>query len=341
MLRKISMGLYFVLPLVSLHAQNDSTQKGITTISGFADTYYRYNLPDVSGKNNNFTSFTNSKNSFELGMLSLKAEHNIGRVSATADIGFGKKAQEFSYNDVGSLATIKQLFFCYAPTSKIKITMGKWFTHVGYEVVDATGNRNYSMSYGFSYGPFFHTGIKADFALGEKTSLIFGISDPSDFTGTVSPVKFVLAQLSTSTKKEQLKGYLNFQSGGGITQYNLVTIAKLTEKWNAVYDGSIQTTQFAEGASNWMSQAFYLNYDPSKFLGLTLRQDYFGDRKINPLSINGKISATTLSANIKVSKLTIIPEIRMDYASEPVFSKGNGNFTNNAESFILAVVYKL
>ena len=39
--------------------------------------------------------------------------------------------------------------------------MGKWATHVGYELVDAYLNRNYSMEYMFSYGPFFSYRLKS------------------------------------------------------------------------------------------------------------------------------------------------------------------------------------
>lgn len=340
MLRNFLAVLCSLLSL-SLIAQNDTSKKGTTIISGFADAYYRYSIPDAAGNFNNYTSFTNSQNSFELGMLSVKAEHNIGKVSATADIGFGKKAQEFSYNDAGSLTTLKQLYVSYAPSSTIKFTMGKWATHVGYEVVDATGNRNYSMSYGFSYGPFFHTGIKAELALGGKTALMLGVADPTDFTGTISPVKFVLAQLSSASKNDQIKAYVNFQAGGGITHFNLVTTATISSTLSVAYDGSIQSAKFSDAISNWESHALYLNYDPSNQFGFTLRQDFFNDRKINSLNIGGKIYATTLSANIKVYKLTIIPEIRMENANQLAFSKGNGNFTNNACSFILAAVYKL
>ncbi len=341
MLRKFSTVVYCSFMSSLIYAQNDSTKKGITSITGFADTYYRYSLPDASGSNNNLTSFTNSHNSFELGMISLKADHSFGKVAATADIGFGKRAQEFSYNDAGSIATIKQLYFSYSPISAVKLTMGKWGTHIGYEVVDPIGNRNYSMSYGFSYGPFFHTGIKADITLGGKTALMIGVADPTDFTGTSSPVKFALAQFSTASKNDQLKVYLNFQAGGGITQFNLVSTAALSHKLSAAYDGSIQISTFAQGNTSWVCHAIYLNYDPTNHLGFTIRQDYFSDRKINPLNNSDKIFATTLSANFKLAKLTIIPEWRIDNSNQSVFSKNNDTYSKTACSFILAAIFKL
>lgn len=340
MLRKIFTLTFLVIAVTKLSAQKDSPKTASTVFSGFIDAYYRYNLSDPSGQTNNFTSFTNSQNSFELGMVSVRGDHSFGKVSATADLGLGKRAQDFSYNDAGTVATIKQLLISYAPTDKIKFTIGKWATHVGYELVDAPGNRNYSMSYGFSYGPFFHTGIKADISLGGKSALMVGLADPTDFTGTTSSTKYVLAQFSTGSKNDRLKAYLNFQAGGEVSQYNLVATAALSKKWSMAYDGSIQQTKAAGTKSSWKSQAMYLNFDPTEKFGLTLREDYFDDRKINPISINGKIFATTLSANIKIDKLTIIPEYRIDQSNQKVFSKTNGISIKGTNTFILAAVYK-
>ena len=122
----------------------DSTQAPALTINGSADVYYKYNFE--KSKTNNLTSFTNSHNSFELGMASVKLDYKTTKVEMVADLGFGKRAQEFSYNDQGILAGIKQLYLSYSPTGWLKFTAGSWATHVGYELVDAYANRNYSMS---------------------------------------------------------------------------------------------------------------------------------------------------------------------------------------------------
>ncbi|MDD2794032.1 MAG: outer membrane beta-barrel protein [Sediminibacterium sp.] len=341
MLKKIATTSTCALSVFWVMAQTDSSKKASTIFSGHADTYYRYSFADAATQTNNFTSFTNSQNSFELGMVSVRADYSSGRLSATADLGFGKRAQDFSYNDAGSLASIKQLFISYAVSDKLKFTAGKWATHIGYEVVDATGNRNYSMSYGFSFGPFFHTGLKADLALGKKAALMVGIADPSDNTGTLSSTKYMLAQFSIANRNDRIKAYLNFQSGGGITQYNLVATATLSSKWSAAYDGSIQTSNFDGQKSSWLSHAAYLNFDPTPGVGFTLRQDYFDDRKINPLHIGSNIYATTLSANLRLNQLTLIPECRIDHSRESVFTKGNGSMSANSFALILAAIIKI
>src|SRR6478736_9605542 len=143
-------GMILLISIIS-YAQ-DSTKKGNLTISGSADTYHRFNFNNAkdTGFTNNYTSFTNSQNSFELGMASIKADYAVGNVDGVIDLGFGRRAEEFSYNDGDldqnkngfiSLANIKQAYVSYAPSTKVKFTMGKWFTHIGYEVPDAYLNR--------------------------------------------------------------------------------------------------------------------------------------------------------------------------------------------------------
>lgn len=341
MLRKILTLSTAACACLSLNAQSDSSKKASTVLSGSIDAYYRYSFSDAPTKTNNFTSFTNSQNSFELGMASFRVDHSLGKVSAVADIGFGRRAQEFSYNDAGSLAAIKQMYLSYAVTDHFKLTMGKWATHIGYELVDAPGNRNYSMSYGFSYGPFFHTGVKADISLGGKTAMMIGVANPTDQSTTTTSAKFILAQLSTATKDDKVKGYLNFQGGNGLTQYNMVITGALSDQLGIAYDGSMQCLNSAGQSSNWKSHALYLNYDPVSSLGFTLRQDYFDDRSISPIGIGGKIYATTLSANIKNQNLTIIPEFRIDNSASDVFFKGaSSTKTKSTMAFLIAAVYK-
>ena len=341
-MKRILLAVILTCTALTNFAQTDSSKKSTTTFTGSVDAYYRFNFNEPKTGTNNLTSFTNSVNSFELGMASLKIDHTVGKVSATADLGFGKRAQEFSYNDIGTtLTAVKQAYISYAPSDKLKFTFGKWATHIGYELLDAYANRNYSMSYGFSYGPFFHTGLKADVSLGGKTALMLGIANPTDYVSAPTSTKMVLAQFSTGTSNDKLKAYLNFQGGTGVSQFNLVVTGTLSDQWAMAYDGSLNTTKIGTTNSSWKSHALYVNYDPAKLFGLTLRADYFDDRKLSPLLVGGKnVFATTISGNVKVDNLTIIPELRLDNASTAIFTKGTGVSTKSTASFILAAVYK-
>lgn len=349
MLRKIFLGTTAIFYFLASYSQTDTSKKAppSTTFTYSIDAYYRYDFNDAPGTTNNLTSFTNSKNSFELGMASIRADHSFGKVAATIDLGFGRRAEEFSYNDGQTpqkngfltLAAVKQLYISYAPSSKIKFTIGKWATHIGYEVLDAYANRNYSMSYGFSYGPFFHTGLKADVSLGGKSAFMVGIANPTDFSTTTSLRKVVIAQFSTGTKDDKLKAFLNFQGGTGLSQFDLVLNGTISSKFAINYDGTIQTRNVSGVSNSWNSNALYFNYDPTAKFGLTLRGEYFDDNK-NVAGVGTNVFQTTLSGNIRLDNLTIIPEVRLDNAKNNIFLKNSAASTNGDASFILAAVYK-
>jgi len=179
---------------VAKNPEDQQKPPATLSITGSADVYYKYDFAKT--KANGFTSFTNSYNSFALGMASVKFEHKGDKIGAVLDLGFGQRAKEFSYADEGITQAIKQLYLSYSPVDWLKFTAGTWATHVGYELLDPQANRNYSMSYMFTNGPFSHTGLKADITRG-KHSFMAGISNPTDYRippeGFINK-KFIVAQ---------------------------------------------------------------------------------------------------------------------------------------------------
>lgn len=332
--------------------------KPSTVISGYADVYYRYNFakPTKAVGYNNLTSFTGSHNSFALGMASLKLEHTQGKVGVVADLGFGTRAEEFAYNDKGTLlAAVKQLYITYAPTDWLKLTAGTWGTHVGYEVLDPYLNRNYSMSYMFTNGPFGHTGLKAEVTKG-KHSFMLGVANPTDYR--IPPdeqinKKFILAQYSLAAT-DDVKFFLNYVGGKGpdtakSNQVDFVATVKVSDKFNVGFNGTYASTKLWDGtknidAKNWWGSAVYLNVDPKPWFGLTLRGEYFEDKdQLKAYAFSpegGSIIATTLSANFKVDGFTFIPEIRFDNASKDLFADKDLAPTKSTASFLLAAIYK-
>jgi len=331
---KFILSVFLLISVIS-KAQTDSSNapKASTSYTIYFDGYYKSDFSKQS--TNNKTSFTNSNQSLQLGMASIKLDHANGNFAGTLDLGLGKRAQEFSYNDNGLAQAIKQAYISYAPMSGLKITAGKWATHIGYELLDAYSNRNYSMSYGFSYGPFFHTGFRADITLGGKSAMMIGFAQPTDFVSTSSPDKMLIAQFSTSSKDDKLKAFLNYQGGKDKSQFDLVLNGVVSSQVGINYDGTIANL----GGNNWTSNAVYLNYDPNAKFGFTLRSEYFNDTK-NAVGVGTSIFQNTISANIHFSKLTLIPEVRFDNAKDKIFFNTNNNLNKYAGNFLIAAVYK-
>ena len=326
----------FLLTSLISSAQTDTIAKASVTSTSYTIYFDGYYKSDFSKKaTNNKTSYTNANQSLQLGMASIKLDHTNRKLAATLDLGLGKRAQEFSYNDNGLTQVIKQAFISYAPNSIIKFTLGKWATHFGYELTDAYSNRNYSTSYGFSYSPFYHAGLRADINLGGKSAMMVGFVQPTDFTFSSSPYKMFIAQFSTSSKEDKLKAFLNYQGGHDKSQFELILNTVVSSQVGINYDGTIANV----GGKNWTSNAVYVNYDPTAKFGFTLRSEYFNDTK-NAVGQGTSIFQNTISANIHFSKLTLIQEIRFDNAKDKIFFNSNNNLNKYAGNFLIAAVYK-
>ncbi|MGI8581927.1 MAG: outer membrane beta-barrel protein [Chitinophagaceae bacterium] len=321
-----------------------------TVISGSVDAYYKYDFNKHAG--NNKTSFTNSHNSFELGAARVKIEHTTSKLDMVAELAFGKRADEFSYNDAGTRAAIRQLYVSYSPWKDIKFTAGDWATHFDNEIFEPDVNRNYSMSYMFTYGPFFHTGIKAEGTFG-KHGFMLGVTNPNDYKTFNNGKKYLIAQYSFAPT-EKFKAYINYFSGkrptdtAKVSQLEAILTQKFSDKFNMLYIGSVAFNKYQRAgkygdSQNWWCSGLYFNYDPTNLFGLTLRTEYFNDDHQNVFAaypVGGSVFETTLSANFRIDNLVIIPEIRFENASKEIYAKSNGAGTKTSSNFLVAAVYK-
>ena len=334
-------------------AASAPAKEPVLTITGSVDAYYKLDFAKTTA--NSFTSFTQTHNAFSLGMASVKFEHKGDKVSAVADLGFGPRAKDFAYTDEGITQAVKQLYVSYSPAEWLKFTIGTWGTHVGYELLDPQLNRNYSMSYMFTNGPFSHTGLKAEITKGQHGFMV-GVANATDYRIPPSDQinkKFLIAQY-TFAPSDKVKFYLNYVGGQNpdtskTSQFDAVITAKVSDKFNIGFNATSNSTKFWDGSKNtdaltWGGAALYLNMDPKPWFGLTLRGELFSDKnQLKPFagaSEGGSIFATTLSANFKSGGFTFIPELRLDNANKDVlFIDKDGIGTKSATSFVIAAVY--
>src|SRR5210317_465003 len=129
---------------------------------------------------------------------------------------FGSVRESFDGLGYGfSSEIINQLYVYYNLAEGVTVTLGNFNTFLGYEVISPAANFNYSTSYMFSYGPFSHTGIKADFTLTDDISLMLGVMNATDETeADYSGVTMYGVQLSLYGQ------YINLLAGEDYTQFD-------------------------------------------------------------------------------------------------------------------------
>ena len=302
-------------------------------VSGSIDAYYRGTVGadyDVAPG----TSFANLPG-FSLGMANLIISKEGSKAGFTADFVLGPRGEDATFlspllRPGGNSSIVNQLFAYYQVNEKLKFTLGNFNTFLGYEVISPTANFNYSTSYLFSYGPFSHTGLKADIEFENGLSLMAGIFNPTDATEFNSLNRYVGGlQLGYSFEKGSI--YINGLFDDEFYQLDLTAGVDLSEK---VYLGL--NSSYADDL--FFGAAIYAQFATSEKLSIGTRIEYFMDQGIGVVGMDEEIIDFTLSANYKIGDLTIIPEYRIDLASTAIYPNKE-ELEKNLSSFVLAVTY--
>ena len=301
------------------------------SLSGSVDTYFRGNISGGNFDTAPGSSFANQAG-FALGMINLVAAYEGEKVGFVADMVYGPRGADAVFGSpTGSAQIVNQLYAYWNVSEKVTLTIGNFNTFLGYEVISPTANFNYSTSYLFSYGPFSHTGLKADIALGEDTSLMLAIMNPTDATEFNPNGSYAFgAQFGFSGQ------YLNFLYDQGNYEIDFTGGFDLSETFflgvNAAYFSG-------DDAPGFYGAALYPQIATSDNFKIGLRAELFqetdGDFGAIGTGVeDSSVFATTLTGNYTIGSLTIIPELRLDAASEAAFVGDK-----SLSTFLLAAVY--
>lgn len=362
---------------ITSFGQGDTTKT--FSISGSVDAYLHSTFGMTNGPRDDAyyapsSAFANQKG-FAIGMANLIASYDGEKTGFVADLVFGPRGRDAVFNS--SQGIVNQLFVYYKPSDAVTLNFGQFNTFVGYEVISPAVNFHYSTSYLFSYGPFSHTGIRADFDLGNGLEAKLAVMNPMDLL-EFNPVNTyqIGAQIGKSSdaggvwlnllygdgdgklKKEDFAGFAE-TSAGALFQADLTLGYDLSDAFSIGFNTSYQTVAVGEAftpggdvedldgdASSFFGFAVYPKVTLSETFALGLRAEYFSVKNYH-LGIfglddngDGNVMEFTLSGNIKAGDLTFIPEFRIDMTSEDSFVNLDGEAKKMMPSFNLAAVYK-
>ncbi len=343
----------------------DGLFKG-TTVTGFIDVSYMYNFRNhgegkggtfVNRNANDHLNFVgeNEDNSFTLENFAMfidkecTDEHPIGWQMHTY---WGEKAQRITFagpgndtagSDDGAAGAALRFAIAAANISwnapvlgkHVKLTIGKMYTWIGYELVENIGNPNYTHAQTYNNAiPFTHTGMSADvseFLPSDKWGLVlYGVNGWDTYIDnnegksfgtylTYQPNDDFFISLATIWGPEGWGRHGMAANGDNTMMYNVVATYSLPQvdklslgfDWNHGY--SEETNQAggntASGA-HWWAAVGYVMYDYTDNQQGALRYEYFDDD--DGAKFFGKsLWTVTYTHNITIhDNLLFRPEIR-------------------------------
>jgi hypothetical protein len=322
----ITLSMFFMA--CSLFAQKETEEKKKFEFSGSVDTYFRTNLTASDTIVQSPASFAN-QTGFSLGMVNVIASYETGKVGAVADLVFGPRGDQAVGEDV---ANVNQLYAYWNITKKTTLTVGRFNTFLGYEVISPTGNFNYSTTNLFASGPFSHVGLKADFSLSKDFSLMLAVMNVTDTNNNTTGDYAFGSQLGYAGQ------FLNFYYDSGVVLGFEVDYTGGFNFSENFYLGINAAYQDNDG-SGFYGTALYPQLKTSEAFSLGFRGEYFalhGDGGNLP-----EVFDVTLTGSYTIDDLTIKPEIRLDsWSNSMPFIDSDGLPTENLASFLVAAIYK-
>jgi hypothetical protein len=296
------------------------------SISGTVDAYYQTYITSPDDLGTAFGTSFADETGFALGMANLVASYDLESTGVVADVVFGPRGD----SAVGGY-NLNQLYAYWNVSEGTTLTMGRFNTYLGYEVISPAGNFNYSTSYMFSSGPFSMVGLKGDFTLGE-TSLMLAIMNPTDVNNNTTGGYALGAQfgyagqfLNLYYDNDEVLGFeVDYTGGFDVDDELFIGI-------NAAYQVS--------NDAGFYGVALYPQYTVSDSFAVGLRGELFGlhDDSDDDLP---SVFSTTLTGSYTVENLTIKPEIRLDSWSElEPYTDNDGLATDSLAAFTIAAIY--
>lgn len=351
-----------IICTISFAQENEQKTKK-TTFTASVDTYYAQSFNDVD---QTFTFPPYEDNEFSLGWVSFGVKHDAEKYGFQANFAVGPKNDNFyrsplygEAGEVSELNYIRDAFGYFNITDQIKVSGGVFQAYYGYEFDDVHLNQNYSHGYVYGISTAGVMGVKVDYAFADKWNLMVGVfnnlyqreeesdDDNKAFSALLSYTDdpfWIAATYINSTEPDN-------------TTYNVLDLVGgivISDKFSLGY--SVQNINVRGGLlgnggeASITAAALYPLITFSDKISAGLRAEILLDEESFYVGQFNTADAVTFdkstlynitaSLNYNVSEnLKVTPEIRLDGASEKVFTDVNGNFVDDDSFAAIALTY--
>ena len=318
----------------------------LIAVNAFVSTAYEYNGNRPASGTTSYRVFDLNDNSFSVDVAEVVvqiAPKKPNDAGFRVDIAAGNSVPQVSKAQDQSVAQfdLQQVFASYiAPLgSGLRFDVGKYATHMGYELIEGYDgyNDNYSRSILFGFAiPFTHTGVKASYTFSGKVTAMAEVVNGWDLVRDNNRSKSVGAQVAL-TPVAPLSMLVNWVGGPELPNDNhtnrnvfdvvaiLKTNSKLTLGVNGDYGVEDGTSRVDPGSdATWKGIAGYATLALTHRFSVALRGETFHDEGGVRLGTDTRatLSEWTLTPTCRFTDHVVLrAEVRHDNANQPILAR--------------------
>lgn len=333
------------------------------TVTGHLEAGYTYNFDNAGGAVLPGRVFDNKGEDPTFHQLSFLIQRAVDPAGGEFDIGtnfevmYGADAAFIHSNGLFDANAFKgpenqvdfpqaNLTFAVPVGNGMLVTVGKFLTPMGYEVINPTGNLLYSHSYSFGFAiPFTHTGFKVDYIVNDNLVIYGSVHrgwDQAFEDNNGDTVGYLVGH--SYAFSESTKWYFNTSIGpeqaNNDSNYRVVFDSTVTHEYsdqmavalNGVFGFEADAAEDGSMA-HWFGLAPYLSWQLSDMFSWNSRFEYFSDHD-GARGLGTELYSVTTGLTILPfpndrvgSNLKFRPEFRWDYSTDAVFDT-NGDDHN-------------
>ena len=313
-------------------------------VTGSVDAYFNANLTSQNdeGAFDDYSVF-NDDSGFSAGLANVTLSYQGETVGFIADLAYGPRMDTYNPGN-----KVNEAYMYWNVNEKVMLMMGRFNNWMGYETLSAANNFHYTMSHQFTYSTRNFNGLVAQFDLGNDFRAGVGVMNPAEVTTMNDSGDYSIGAGITYKGKTGLS-FLSTQSA---SYYDFKTAFKVNDNLNVKLNAhkadfgvddaftgqqwtASQLALVGLGAEGFTSITAYPQLKSSDSLSWGLRLEYM----MLDDEADTTVFSPTLTARYSIGDFTIIPELRVDKASEELFRDNENKLDKGNAALILAAVY--
>jgi hypothetical protein len=323
------------------------TWKGFS-FSGYVDTFLIKNLNNPESGASQLQAFNFTSNRMSLNNATAQFSYDPKPIGFKLDLGMGRAYDSFFLSESKHNAWQDNMLNAYVslkPSSwkGVQVDFGKFLTSAGAELTESHLNWNYSRSLLFTYGPFFHFGVRTSFPVTSNftagVQLVNGWNNSRDNnTGKTIGVTGVYTAGKVAWANTFYTGPENTGTNRGFRNfYDTALTVSVNDRSQFYVNFDWGRNKALTGDSTFYGLAGAARFALNRRFAIAPRLEFYKDADGFMTGLAQTIKDFTITGEMKMNESVISKlEYRKDWSNQPYFDRGPDAMARRHQNLLMA-----